>query len=380
MENKLTVSAAPHITNKYNHTRVIMLDVIIALMPCLIAACIFFGIQVLINTIVCIFTCVLVEILFNMVYKKEYNVEVLFKSSITDCSAIVTGIILALNLPSVMNIWGKNIALNGTFFTNGVAGTNAVFSFDAIFVCIIGSIFAIALVKMLFGGLGKNFANPAGAARVFLFICFGLSVVNTVGSLGMDSSTGATWLAGNGSTSNKSIFFDMFIGNRGSAAVGETSIIAILIGYIYLSIRRVIDFRIPLIIIGSVAVFSFLLDGLVHIQYKTPARLMNNVFANVMSGGVAFAAVFMATDYSTTPNTFRGNVIFGVGFAFITVIIRSFGQYPEGASFALIIMNVITPLIDRYIYPKPQGYVKADKMKDIISGAKIASANKEDNA
>ncbi len=361
--NSLTVSASPHITKKENTTRNIMLDVIIALMPALIAATFYFGLQVIINAVVCVLTCFGAELLFSLIKRKKFDKEGVKKSSVWDLSCIVTGIILALNLPSAVKIssWDFNIYQRG-FATRSDGLHHMVFSGDAVILCIIGSIFAILVVKMLFGGIGKNFANPAATARIFLFICFGLMAVNTMGSFGVEATTGATWLSTAGKpTKDPNLILNYFLGNRGAAAAGETCIAAILLGYIYLSVRKVIDFRLPLIIIGSAAVFAFFFDSM---SKTTGAKMVNNLLMHLMSGGLVFGAVFMATDYSSSPNTFWGQAIFGVGIALITMLIRVYAQWPEGVSFAIVFMNILSPLIDKYIVPKPFGYEKQPKKKD----------------
>jgi electron transport complex protein RnfD len=333
-----------------------MLDVIIALMPALLAAVFFFGYHVLINAVVCAGAAVGTELLFGCAQKKDFSRAALKKSSVKDLSAVVTGLILALNLPSRLIVGGWDF----NFYAAGAARTveNIIFSFDTVLICIIGGVFAIALVKMLFGGIGKNFANPAAAARIFIMLSFGLKAVGTVGFLA-DAATGATWLSSAAkSTSNQSMFLNMFLGNRGAAAAGETSMIAVLIGYVYLSVKKIIDFRLPLAVVASAAAFAFLFDALGR---GSGPRILNNVFANVMAGGLVFGAVFMATDYSTSPNTFWGKMIFGAGIGFFTVVIRVFTAMPEGMSFAILLMNIAAPLIDKYVVPKPFGYARPQK-------------------
>lgn len=370
--NKFTVSASPHIADKKNSTRVIMLDVIIALMPVLIAAVFYFGYHVLINAVVCVGACVGSELLFSLIARKKFDKQGVKESSIFDLSAIVTGLILALNLPSktIVSGWNLNVYQKGYDVLSSRAVDHIVFSFDTVLICIIGSIFAIMIVKMLFGGIGKNFANPAVTARVFIMLSFGLSVVNTAG-VGLAASTGATWLASaDKATGDKSMFLNYFLGNRGTSAVGETCIVALIVSYIYLSVRKVIDFRLPLIIVGSAALFSLLFEGF----YKgSAAKIFNNMFANLLSGGLIFGAIFMATDYSTSPNTFVGQAVYGVGIGLFTMLIRVFTGMPEGMSYAILLMNVATPLIDKYIYPKPFGYVKPPKEKK--AGKKEANKN-----
>ncbi len=360
-----TVSASPHISQQKRTTRSIMCDVLIALMPVLAMAVIYFGYHVIINAVVCMGSCFAFELLYSLILKKDFSSKAVKTSSCWDCSCLVTGLILALNLPRVIVVKDWNLNVYEKMPDTGARTVDQVlFSGDTVFICIIASLVAIVLVKMLFGGIGKNFANPAATARVFLFLAFLSSFVYTnttgLGTL-LPASTGATWLSGNKLTNNRNMFFNMFIGNRGAAAVGETCMIALILGYLYLSIRKVIDFRIPLVIVGSAAVMAMLFDGLP--RGLTGARLINNVFAHVMSGGLVFGAIFMATDYSTSPNTFWGNVIFGVGIALFTMLIRVFGSYPEGMSFAILIMNAVSPLIDKFIVPKPFGYTGKIKAK-----------------
>lgn len=361
----LTVSASPHVTQKKKTTRSIMLDVLIALTPALVMSVIYFGYHVAINAAVCMGSCFGFELLYSLIIKKDFSKKAVKSSSCWDCSCLVTGLILALNLPRVIVVNGWNLNVYRTM--PDIKGARPVdyvsFSGDTVILCIMASLVAIVLVKMLFGGIGKNFANPAATARVFLFLAFGSSFVwtNTVG-FGelLPASTGATWLSSGAKlTNNQSMFLNMFVGNRGASAVGETCIVALILGYLYLSIRKVIDFRLPLIIVGSAAIMALLFDGLP--RHLTGARLVNNMYAHIMSGGLVFGAIFMATDYSTSPNTFWGNVIFGVGIALFTMLIRVFASYPEGMSFGILIMNAVTPLIDKYIVPRPFGYTRKIK-------------------
>lgn len=358
MKDNLTVSASPHITNPKNTTRRIMLDVLVALCPVVIAAVYFFGYAVVVNVVVAVAGCVGFELLYDTAVKK-FRKGCLKEASVRDCSAIVTGVILALNFPTFVKV----DAWNFNFYTANLSEpllSDMLFSFDAVILLLLASLFAMVVVKMLFGGIGKNFVNPAATGRIFIFMMVGLAAVQTVAP-GLDASTGATWLDGR-ATADAPLLFNMFIGNTGSAAVGETSVIAILIGYLYLSIRKVIDFRLPLVIVGSAAVFALLFDGVIKSGLPFD-RMMTNMLAHVMSGGLLFGAVFMATDYATNPNTFAGQALFGVGIALITMLIRVFASAPEGMSFAIVIMNLVTPLIDRYIYPKPFGFVKKKTKK-----------------
>lgn len=339
MEN-LVVSTSPHITLKSSSTRKIMLWVLIALAPTVIAATIFFGYHVLINVLVCALACFFTEYLYELIVKGR---KCLKKSSACDLSSLVTGVILALNLPVTLDVWGLNIR----------SGENIILSFDVIIALVIGGAFAIALVKMLFGGIGSNFANPACTARIFLFLCFGaaFSAVQTNGAV-LDAWTGATWLSGSVET-NGSVLFDLFIGNTASAAVGETSALAIIIGAVILLVTKVIDWKIPVITVVSAALFVFLFDGAFSGQEISVS--LTETLAHVLSGGLLFGAVFMATDYATSPNTTVGVIIYSVGIGLITALIRIFAGYPEGMSFAILIMNVAAPLLDMLIVPKPFG-------------------------
>lgn len=362
----LAVSVSPHIAQKSKTTRSIMLDVIIALTPALVMAVVYFGYHVVINAAVCMGSCFAFELLYTLAIKKDFSRKAVKESSCWDCSCLVTGLILALNLPRVIVVKGWDLNVYGAM--PDVKGINradyVLFGGDTVILCIVASLVAIALVKMLFGGIGKNFANPAATARVFLFLAFSSSFVATnttgLGSL-LSASSGATWLSGNKLTNGENLFLNLLTGNRGAAAVGETCMIALLLGYLYLSIKKIIDFRIPLIIIGSAAVMALLFDGVAN--GLTGGRLFNNMLAHVMSGGLVFGAVFMATDYSTSPNTFWGSALFAFGIALFTMLIRCFGGYPEGMSFAILVMNVTVPLIDKFIVPRPFGYSKPTKAK-----------------
>ena len=348
-----TVSSSPHITAKNHSTRSIMSDVLIALAPVTVAAVFFFGYHVAINIIVCAVGCMGFEMLWHMFINKSWNLEGFKNSSVWDLSCLVTAVLLALNLPAVMDVWGMNIR-------NAAGGI--IFSFDTVLVCLLGSLVAIILVKQLFGGIGRNFANPALTARIFLFLTFAASFTasQTIG-VGFEASTGATWLSGYKGT-DPAVLYNLFIGNVGAAAVGETCVIALLLGYVYLSVRRVIDFRVPLMIVGWAALFALLFDGLIK-SSLSGTDLLYNMLAHVMSGGLIFGAVFMATDYATSPNTFIGNCIYCFGIALFTMLIRVFAAYPEGMSFAVLIMNCVVPLLDKYIYPRPFGYVRPEKRR-----------------
>ena len=296
MENKLHVSLSPHIHSNNSTTRT-MLDVIIALVPASIAAVVLFGLNALIVIAVCVITAVAGEAIFNLLIKKEQTVG--------DLSAVVTGLILALNLPSNIPLWQAAV----------------------------GSLFAIVIVKGIFGGLGKNIVNPAIAARVFMLIAFG-SMTAAVFPEGMDSASGATPLSD--LANDKAVdLMDLFLGKCGGA-LGETCALALLIGGVYLIVRKVITWHIPVAFIGTTFLFTLALEG----------GNLETTLAWVLSGGLMIGAFFMATDYVTSPSTAKGKIIFGIGAGVITVLIRFFGGYPEGVSFAILLMNIVNPYID----------------------------------
>ena len=288
---------APHIRIQKT-TQSIMLDVIVAIFPALAAGTYFFGLRALVLTLVCVATCVLTEFVMQKLLKKQVRVR--------DLSAIVTGILLALNLPVEYPFW----------------------------MAIIGSIFAIAIVKEMFGGIGQNFMNPALAARVFLLVTWPAQT----GTFTYDGVVGPTPLGGRPAS-----LLNLFIGNI-PGTIGEVSKLAILIGFVYLVARRVIHYRTPLAYILTCAVLLYLL------KYDLEDTLMQ-----VLSGGIIFAAVFMITDYSSSPMSQLGQVVYAIGAGILTVLIRLYGGYPEGVSLAIIIMNVFVPLIDKHIRPKVFG-------------------------
>lgn len=296
MENKLHVSLSPHISSS-NSTQRTMLDVIIALVPVSIAAVILFGIPALLVIAVCVISAVVGEAVFNIAVKKEQTIE--------DLSAVVTGLILALNLPANVPLWQAAV----------------------------GSVFAIVIVKGIFGGLGKNIVNPAIAARVFMLIAFG-SMTKAAFPTGLDSVSGATPLAD--LANDKAVnLLDLFLGKCGGA-LGETCTAALLIGGIYLLVRKVISWHIPVAFIGTTFLFTFAVEG----------WNLETTLAWVLSGGLVLGAFFMATDYVTSPTTAKGKLIFGIGAGVITVLIRFWGGYPEGVSFAILLMNIVNPYID----------------------------------
>ena len=301
----LNVSVSPHFFGKRT-TQNIMLDVIIALIPALIASVIIFGWRSLLITGVCTACCILSEYVFRKISKKD--------NTISDLSAVVTGILLAFNLPVTIPIWQA----------------------------IIGSVTAIIVVKQLFGGIGQNFANPAVTARIIMLIAFSGNMTNwTFPQNSVDALSGATPLAAasQGLSSNVN-YMTLFLGNHGGC-LGETCALAIILGGIYLLIRKVITWHIPVAFIATVAAMSFLCG--------------KDTLYQILSGGLLLAAFFMATDYSTSPSTPWGKIIFGIGCGLITILIRFWGSLPEGVSYSILLMNILTPYISKLTRQKPLG-------------------------
>lgn len=318
MKDKLIVSSSPHL-RKNNSTQRIMLDVIIALIPAVIASIVFFGYWAVITLAVSLAACVLSEFVCRLVMKRE--------QTIGDLSAVVTGILLALNLPANINP----------------------------LITAFGGVIAIVVVKQMFGGLGQNFANPAMTARIVLLVSFPVHMTTWVAPFfytgGVDAVTTATPLGiiaeGTGTMPS---YLDMFLGNIGGC-MGETSVLAILLGGIYLIVRRIINPLVPLAFVGTVAAIS----GFAHIFTG------RDVLVDILSGGLMLGAFFMATDYATTPVNWRGRVVFAVGCGIITMLIRLFGSLPEGVSYSILLMNVLTPYIEAMTRTKTFGAKRAGK-------------------
>ncbi len=319
-ESKFLVTEAPHVRAR-DGVRDIMLDVIIALMPALIAGTVVFGYRVAAVAAVCIASCVLFEWLWCRLVKKP--------SSISDLSAAVTGLLLALNMPVTIPLWMP----------------------------IIGSLFAIVIVKQFFGGIGHNFMNPALAARAFMLTSWAQAMTNwTVpfaklslgGKAAADAVSSATPLAllKSGSYEGMPTYLNLFLGNA-AGCIGEVSALAILIGAAYLLYRRVIKLRVPLCFILTVFAITWI--------FGKNGWFTGDALRHILSGGVLLGAFFMATDYTTTPYTPKGQIIFGIGCGIITAVIRLWGAYPEGVSYSILLMNAATPLIDRYTAPKRFG-------------------------
>ena len=322
---ELTISSSPHVHSPVT-TRTIMRDVLIALAPAMVGAVYYFGLRALMVTLISVAACVFFEWGYCKLTKMNCKVY--------DLSAVVTGVLLAFVCPVTIPYW----------------------------TIIIGDFFAIVIVKMLFGGVGRNIVNPALAGRAFLmswamlmtnWVAVGFE--NSAGLLSTaDAVTAATPLASmhQGLLPAGVSVLDMFLGNVGGCT-GETSALLLLLGLVYLLARKVITLRIPLSFIGTVAVLTFLFpQGNDRITWMA---------ANLFSGGLMLGAIFMATDYVTSPVTHLGQVVYGIGCGLLTVVIRYFGGYPEGVSYAILIMNCCVVLLDRIGRPKKFGAPKKVK-------------------
>ena len=301
MQKNLAVSSSPHLRDKISTQR-IMQEVCLALAPAGIAGIVLYGAQAAVLIAVSVITAVLAEFIYQKLTHQRVTVG--------DWSAVVTGLLLAFNLPATMPLWQAAL----------------------------GGVVAIVVAKQMFGGLGQNFVNPALAGRIVLMASFPEAMNNWVVPLtgtGADAVTSATPLAG-GTYS----LTEMFFGIRGGC-LGETCAMALILGGLYLVVRRVISPAVPLIFIGTVFVLSWLLG-------EDPVR-------EILSGGLMLGAIFMATDYTTSPINKAGKVVFALGCGALTVLIRQFGSLPEGVSFAVVIMNILVPLIERATRPIPFG-------------------------
>ena len=303
---RLTVSSSPHIRHE-DSSKGIMLDVIIALLPITVAACIMYGWYSVLLVLVTVAAAVLSEYICCKIMKRQ--------NSIFDLSAVVTGLILAMNLPPELPLW----------------------------MAAIGSVIAIVVVKMMFGGIGHNFANPAITARIALLVSFPKAMTDWVAPTGAEVITGATDATSMATplTTDGYSYTQLFMGQV-PGSLGETFKLLIILAFLYLVFRRVISPIIPVTIVGTVALMSviFGLDPLY----------------TILSGGLLFGAVFMATDYVTSPINWKGHIIFGVGIGVITFVIRRFGYLPEGMSYAILLMNLFVPYISRITAPKPFGW------------------------
>lgn len=310
MQNQFIVSVSPHLHTRED-TAKIMWQVVLALIPAGMAGVWLFGIPALKVIIICLLSCVLIEFIIQKLRQDKIR--------IWDGSAVLTGLLLAYNLPSNVPFW----------------------------IPILGSLFAIAITKQTFGGLGKNIFNPALAGRVFLLVSFAKYMtkftqpIRSIGNVAYDTVTSATPLMAFKETNTISVSaLDLFLGNH-AGSLGEVCIIALLLGVVFLLVRKIISFHIPVSFIGII----ILLDLITK----------QNILFNVLAGGLILGAFFMATDYVTSPLTNKGKIIFGLGCGLITFVIRKWGGYPEGVSFSILIMNAVVPIIDRYAIPKKYG-------------------------
>ena len=314
--DKLIVSSSPHFNGKRT-TQNIMLDVIIGLAPAMLASIVYFGVKAAAVILTCVASCVLSEFLCRKVMKRPQTVG--------DLSCVVTGVLLALNLPATIHP----------------------------LIAVFGSVVAIVVVKQMFGGIGQNFVNPALTARIILMNSFPARMTHWVAPFDYaataDSITTATPLGilkeGGGELPS---YLDLFLGKTGGC-LGETCALAILIGGIYLIARRVISPVIPVTYLATAAVFSLLFG--------------RDPIFDLLSGGLMLGAFFMATDYTTSPLYFWGRVVFAFGCGLITMVIREFGSLPEGVSYSIILMNILTPLLERAIKPRAFGSQRAPKGK-----------------
>lgn len=305
--SQLHVSAAPHI-HSGNTTSKVMRDVIIAMLPAAIASVVLFGMKSLVLIAACVIGCVASEWIFNKAVGK--------KCTCGDLSAAVTGLLLALNLSTNVPVWQ----------------------------CIVGSIFAMVIVKGMFGGIGRNIVNPAIAARVFMLVAFA-EVAGGAACVLTDATTSATPLETLApGAEGLPTMMELFLGMHGGT-IGETCAAALLIGFAYLLIRKVIKWHVPVVFVGTVFVLALVFSG------------FDAVYAvqHVLTGGLLLGAIFMATDYLTAPVNLRGRIVFAVGCGVITFVIREFCAYPEGVSFSILFMNLLTPLIEEWTDKEPLG-------------------------
>lgn len=309
---KLIVTSSPHVHSGLRTDR-IMLDVVIALAPISVMSVVLFGLKALFVLLTCTGAAVLSEFLFNLIIKK--------KQTVGDFSAVVTGLLLGLNIHSDVPLWQ----------------------------CAVGAVFSIVVVKCMFGGLGCNFANPAIAGRVFMLIAFSETGGGTMPTL-VDVEASATPLAliGEEGAELPSIG-QMLLGLRGGA-IGETCAVALLVGFVYLLVRRVIRWHIPTVFIGTVFVITWIAYGSI-----------STALIEVLAGGLLLGAIYMATDYVTSPINTWGRVVYAFGCGLMTSLIRIFGAFPEGVSFAILFMNILTPYIEKWTAPKPLGAAKPAK-------------------
>ena len=308
------ISSSPHLHSKTTVTT-IMADVLIALIPAVVASIYYFGIGRLYIILVAIASCMLSELIFEIITKRNKTLH--------DLSAVVTGVLLALNMPPEIPLW----------------------------MVMVGSAFSIIVVKQIFGGIGKNFMNPALAGRCFMLIAWTGAMTTFSAPHTIDAVSSATPLGimKSGSGDNLPSMLDVFLGNI-SGCIGETSAAALILGFLYLLIKKVVSVKIPLAYILSFAVLTFLFGN-----NTTGMAQWEFTIYQILTGGLLLGAFFMATDYTTTPSTPKGMIIFGICCGVLTFLIRRFGGYPEGVSFSIILMNIASPIIEEHTIPKSFG-------------------------
>ncbi|MCC8019975.1 MAG: RnfABCDGE type electron transport complex subunit D [Rikenellaceae bacterium] len=321
MEKKLIVAPSPHVHDSYT-TTTLMRDVLVALIPALAVTTVIYGIQVLVVTAVSVAACVLFEYLIQRFMLGG-------RSTVGDLSAVVTGVLLAFNLPVSIPLW----------------------------LVILGALVAIGVGKMTFGGLGRNPFNPALVGRVFLLLSFPVAMTTYPAPAGVDAMSGATPLTflkeavKNGQPLSELMpeisYGNLLYGLHGGS-LGEIAALALILGFGYMLLRRVITWHIPVAVLGSMAVFAAVLWGFNPDSYADP-------LFHILTGGALLGAIFMATDYATSPMSKSGMLAYGAGIGIITILIRNWGSYPEGISFAILIMNAVVPLINKYMRPRRFG-------------------------
>lgn len=344
MDNTIVVSTPPHVKSKRT-TKGIMLDVVIALLPCAVCGIVFFGWQALMIELVSVIACVATEFAYFFIANKGFSKEAkkvcLRWWKQFDLTSVVTGLILALILPSSVK-WYE---------------------------VLIGGIFSIAIVKMLFGGTGKNLVNPAAMGRVFMFISFAITTYTAakIPALNFTSgvfteSTNLWWLlsANGGNPHTKVTVLDLFLGTGVAGCIGETCKVAIIVGYLYLSIRKVIKWWQPLLFIAVFGFTAVFMSGFAYIATGGYIFNMDLFLPHILSGGVLFGAVFMFTDYVTSPKGIYGQIFYYVVAAILVAVLRYFTKL-EVTSFVIVLINLFVPLIDKYLIRKPFGYKKAAK-------------------
>ncbi|MTK13365.1 MAG: RnfABCDGE type electron transport complex subunit D [Clostridiaceae bacterium] len=309
IKTNFALSSSPHIRDN-DSTKSIMRDVIIALTPATIAGVYFFKTQALLVILTTVISCVATEYAWQKITKRPITIG--------NYSSVVTGLLLAFNVPPTLPLW----------------------------MAVVGSVFTILIVKEFFGGIGQNIVNPALAGRAFLLACYPVAMTTWK----MDGITSATPLAILKShQGNLPSLYNVFIGHVGGC-IGETSALALLIGAAYLFYKRIITWHIPVSYIATVLIFTTIIG-------RNGVMTGNGIY-EIFAGGLMLGAFFMATDYTTSPMTANGQIVFGIGCGFLATVIRIFGGYPEGVSYSILIMNLFVPLIDKYVTPRVFGEVK----------------------